>query len=156
MCFEIDSHGIQERYSVRYSLCPCPAPGDKISERLNRLKQRIVSPTNPTGDLLPLQRPDAILATHASDHNAVPVTGSEKRHEARVKKVVKREKRSLKDGNPPEIHEPAFVYPLVVYTDVEKGGIIAGHVATEFDWVVVSMHGIAFDHGAEMVETIGS
>lgn len=127
---------MKERFGVPYTYCGCPLPGDKIGERLVRLKQRISHSINPTGDLVPLTRPDAILATHASDHNAFPYPGLDQNRRRRIEKLTKRAERDKKKSNS-VVHDVAFLHPLSIYST--DGTIpLPYDTSPEYAWIPVS------------------
>ena len=65
--FDITCRAWKERFKVQYTHCGCPVPGDSIGEQLSKL----IKLYSPQPHLLPFDRPDLLLATHPSDHNAV-------------------------------------------------------------------------------------
>lgn len=61
----------KKRFQVPYSYCGCPLSGTSTGQRLARFQSRLGlrDVTISQDDLRPPQREDALLATHASDHN---------------------------------------------------------------------------------------
>ncbi|KAF7789582.1 hypothetical protein EIP86_000528 [Pleurotus ostreatoroseus] len=107
-CFDATCRAWKERFGLPYAYCGCPLPGDRISERFSRLKQRLTNPLHPTGDLVPLNREDALLATHASEHNTFPVPGTESTREKHLEKISKRQGRKENKDRRARSHDPAF------------------------------------------------
>ncbi|KAH9930329.1 uncharacterized protein B0H18DRAFT_1117014 [Fomitopsis serialis] len=68
--FDVTCRVWQQRFGVPYTYCGCPLPGDSIGDKLQRLLRRR---SEQPSDLCPPAHPDAPLATHASEHNAVQV-----------------------------------------------------------------------------------
>ena len=115
-------------------------PGERIGERLTRIKQLVSRPINPGGELVPLKRPDAMLATHPSDHNAYPIEGVDNLVAKRQEKVSKREKRERKKrGTVIDDHDLAFLSPLPIYSSSSDASIFSGGIANEFVWITVSL-----------------
>ena len=114
-----------------------------MGERLGRLKQLVARKSELTGDLVPLHRADARLATHASDHNAYYVgPATEALRQARIEKIDKRQKRAVKKGDSLQVpeHDPPFLHPLSIYHGPEVGSIVKGGVLSQYGWVAVSEH----------------
>ncbi|PPR02797.1 hypothetical protein CVT24_002220, partial [Panaeolus cyanescens] len=65
----------RNRFKVPYTFCGCPTPTPKIGQRLStlipRTDNRLSSQTYSYSITPPVQQPEATLATHPSDHNAV-------------------------------------------------------------------------------------
>ena len=107
--------------------CGCPLPGDTIGQKLVKLTHRlsISRGTDPTGNsLLPPAHPDALSATHPSEHNCVEVEGlsTQDRRKARLLKLQQRRERDSKRVEQGKMdratyergaaHEAAFLYPV--------------------------------------------
>lgn len=69
--FDITCHAWKERFRVQYTHCGCPIPGDTIGQRLSRMVGIHSRTPASSSHLVPIDRPDTLAATHASDHNAV-------------------------------------------------------------------------------------
>lgn len=117
-----------------YSYCGCPLPGDKLSEKLTRLKQKLSRSTRAAGNLAQLDRADAAFCTHASDHNAFAAAPAhvsiEPLRQERIEKIRRRQEREGKreirnEGRRRKEegkergeeksrieHDPAFLYPV--------------------------------------------
>ena len=67
--FDITCRAWKERFKIQYTHCGCPVPGDSIGERLSKLVKLYSSP--PQSDLLLIDCPVCLSATHPSEHNAV-------------------------------------------------------------------------------------
>ncbi|PPR07443.1 hypothetical protein CVT24_007709 [Panaeolus cyanescens] len=65
----------RNRFKVPYTFCGCPTPTPNIGQRLStlitRADKRVSSPTYSYTITPPVQKSEATLATHPSDHNAV-------------------------------------------------------------------------------------
>ena len=84
---------------------------------------------------MPPLRLDAILATHASDHNAFCIGA---RTDDAHRRLIKRRLRASKKGQELDTtHEPAFLRPLDVYDGAEPGCIISAGTLSPYSWVTV-------------------
>lgn len=102
------------------------------------MKRIVFRPARPTGELVPLQREDAILATHASDHNAYSISGTDPLRKVRVDKVGKRQKRASKTSKLNIDHEPSFLNSLAIYSEpVSDNSIVSDGIRNEYSWVTV-------------------
>ncbi|OBZ73587.1 hypothetical protein A0H81_06345 [Grifola frondosa] len=122
--FDLTCRAWERRFSVPYMHCGCPLPGDTIGQRLNRLSQKVLSRPSQPGALQPPPRPDALSATHPSDHNSVysPHGHSEHMRQSRAEKARRRRERDaqrLKRGKLDEAayrrgeaHDMAFLVPV--------------------------------------------
>lgn len=110
--------------------CGCPLPGDTIGQRLERLTSRLTFAQLGSGSALsPPHHPDALSATHPSEHNCVDGTADKKRadqiRQKRIAKVTKRRERDAKLVEKGKMdrrqydrgmaHEYAFLYPVPFY-----------------------------------------
>ena len=86
---------------MNYTHCGCPVPGDTIGKRLSRLLTGVQTPSTSISPLVPDDRPDVLVATHPSDHNAVRFLPRDE-HGCRLversyeKLIVEKEKRAEK------------------------------------------------------------
>ncbi|KAJ3557422.1 hypothetical protein NM688_g1483 [Phlebia brevispora] len=135
-CFDATSRAWKDRFGLQYSYCGCALPGDKIGDRLSRLKSRLRNSLNTTGDLVPLQREDAVLATHASVHNAFPFPGKGPIREKRLEKIRKRTHRDRKKEQPNVPHEPAFLHFLPIYKEPKGQSVVPNDVVLSYSWVL--------------------
>ncbi|KAF6750994.1 hypothetical protein DFP72DRAFT_817051 [Ephemerocybe angulata] len=107
--FDLTCRAWKDRFGIDYTHCGCPLPGTTIGQRLSRLISS--QPHSPPSQLIPPpSRPDALSATHASEHNSVSFTSRNKkalkveksRHEdhiARINRRMKREQEKKRDGD---------------------------------------------------------
>ncbi|KAI0791997.1 hypothetical protein C8Q75DRAFT_805043 [Abortiporus biennis] len=125
--FDITCRAWQYRFHIPYMHCGCSLPGDTIGQRLSRFSRRFSGMTqqqDPTG-LEPPSRPDALSATHPSDHSCVETKLNASTRHKRVEKVKKRRERDAKlirEGKIDEKrfhrgdgHDAAFLYPIPFY-----------------------------------------
>ena len=106
--------------------------------RLGRIKKLLRS-SKVTGELIPLQREDAMLATHPSDHNAFYIgADADVLRERVIARTERRQKRAVKKGQLPAAHEPPFLHPLPIYYGAATGAIIKAGSTSKYGWVVVS------------------
>ena len=96
--------------------------GETIRQKLDHLSRLIMmSGPRPSFDFNPQGRPDCLLATHPSDHNAVHVKNFSNKGNERENKIQKRKKRDGKksEQEKPSIkdfkHEDAFLVPVPTY-----------------------------------------
>ncbi|KAJ7119045.1 hypothetical protein C8R44DRAFT_625746 [Mycena epipterygia] len=114
--FDITCRAWKSRFSVQYTHCGCPLPGDTIGQRLSRLVRH-----GTTSYLVPPARDSLLAATHPSDHNAVFPFHYKKTAEAaqrrRREKIAKRTQRDIERGAraPNTRHDPAFLIPVPMY-----------------------------------------
>lgn len=139
-----------------YTYCGCPLPGDTIGQRFTRLKHRLSVSTPGATGLIPPRRPDALAATHASEHNSVytgpkdpaHVDAGRKAREEKVKKRRQRDEELVRKGKLDEAtlrrnadHEVAFLYPIAFYGQPVFGCVATGdwgYGVGDFGCVVVS------------------
>lgn len=113
--------------------CGCPLPGDTVGKRLKNLVRHLKAKSSASSSsasvdyrLVPPHRPDALSATHASEHNSVQLAGNEDATEAnrvvRVNEARRRRERDQERVGRGEMdgevwrrgfaHEAAFLYPV--------------------------------------------
>lgn len=105
-------------------------PGDTVGQRLTRLRHRLSISNSDSQGLTPPRRPDALSATHASEHNSIFLPSqhggfSESERQKRIQKLNKRKDRDAKlvrdgkirqeDWRRAEAHDAAFLYPIPLY-----------------------------------------
>lgn len=141
--FDVTCRAWQQRFQVPYTYCGCPLPGDTLGQRLSRLKHRLSLSSSPPTELIPPPRPDALDATHASEHNMVSLAplgdshatlanAKRKAREGKIQKRRQRDERLVRDGkaDPAALrardgHEVAFLYPVPFFLP----GLVVGCVA---------------------------
>uniref|UniRef100_A0A8H8CLD4 Uncharacterized protein n=1 Tax=Psilocybe cubensis TaxID=181762 RepID=A0A8H8CLD4_PSICU len=71
--FDITARAWKDRFGVQYTYCGCPTVGDTIGERLlHAIEHKSKAKAKSTTLLIPpTDQPDALSATHPSDHNSV-------------------------------------------------------------------------------------
>ncbi|KAH8103957.1 hypothetical protein BXZ70DRAFT_888620 [Cristinia sonorae] len=134
--FDLTCRAWQERFGIPYMHCGCPLPGDTVGQRLSRLTSRFKSPQPPpafpsstptTNPLNPPRHPDALSATHPSEHNCVsdPNANTHTSEATRAKRIEKMRKRRERDAKLVEKgkmskreydrgaeHDLPFLYPV--------------------------------------------
>lgn len=117
--------------------CGCPLPGNTIGQRLNRLTRRL-SGSRVHDGLHPPDRPDALQATHPSEHNSIPGNSplSEGARKLRQEKIKKRKERDLKEYQKGKLdektykrmegHDVAFLYPVPFFVPIVAGCVSLG------------------------------
>ena len=107
----------QDRFGVSYTHCGCPIPEDiaptSFIERLSLLARSYYGKQQAlfTGSLDPPQRPDALLATHISDHTRVASSSTTSERRAEHHSFVAVEKIGKEGFQGGDLHEAAFSYP---------------------------------------------
>lgn len=122
-----------------YMHCGCPLPGTTIGQRLSKLSSLLKSPTDAPSALRPPARPDALSATHPSEHNAVHAHGPHSALTAavrarRAEKVAARrrcdEENVRKGKMDPSLlkrgegHDRAFLVPIPMQYGVYPGCVV--------------------------------
>ncbi len=130
--------------------CGCPLPGNTIGQRLNHLTRRL-SGLEASEELIPPDRPDALQATHPSDHNYVqghsPLfdmarkqlqENIRKRKERDVKHYQKR-KLDEKTYKRMKAHDVAFLYPVPFVDSTTSPCVAVGEIRAHAIQVVSSL-----------------
>ncbi|KAJ3557417.1 hypothetical protein NM688_g1477 [Phlebia brevispora] len=128
-------------FGVPYTYCGCPLPGSTVGQRLSRLTHRLMHfrSSSTSDDLIPPQRADALSATHASEHNMVPMVRSsraaEMRNRERTQQVSRwreRDEKLARQGKIDkallrrgEAHDVAFLYPVPFIVAPPTAGCVA-------------------------------
>ncbi|KAI0339604.1 hypothetical protein BDW22DRAFT_1335746 [Trametopsis cervina] len=126
--FDVTCRAWEKRYQLPYTYCGCPLPGDTVGQKLSRLKRRVVSNTDAQG-LTPPRRPDALSATHASEHNSVYLPAQHggfseaerRKREGKLQRRKVRDEKLARDGKlrqdnlRDDAHYAAFLYPIPLY-----------------------------------------
>ena len=92
---------------------------------------------------MPLNREDALLATHASEHNTFPVPGTESTREKHLEKISKRQGRKENKDRRARSHDPAFVRRLPIYIGPQARSIVPGERTLAYSWVLVGLHTVS-------------
>ncbi|KAF5334224.1 hypothetical protein D9611_014332 [Ephemerocybe angulata] len=159
--FDLTCRAWKDRFGIDYTHCGCPLPGTTIGQRLSRLISS--QPHSPPSQLIPPpSRPDALSATHASEHNSVSFTSRNKkalkveksRHEdhiARINRRMKREQEKKRDGDRRRNGTTDNVYCGYVLWLTMQEHAVTEAVSVEVEDVVQEGVGVA---GVEVVRQI--
>lgn len=168
--FDITCRAWKDRFSLDYTHCGCPLPGTTIGQRLSKFISSRSEPIAPPSQLVPpASRPDALAATHASEHNSVSFTSRNKsalrrekvrhgEHQMRMQRRIKRQQAAEKKRGDAEIRrredarngDPywcGYGYPFLMPVPIYYGGGYGGCVGADHH---VVDHGGACGNGSGM------
>ncbi|KAI0265155.1 hypothetical protein BC834DRAFT_802695, partial [Gloeopeniophorella convolvens] len=124
--FDATCRAWEKRYGLPYTQCGCPLPGNTIGQKLARLVSHVGSRHYPLSRLAPpANQPEALAASHPSDHPAVAVLGLASNAAAKAQRESKAARRREREAtrarrgeiSPEEFergaaHAPAFLVPV--------------------------------------------